>query len=68
MTTPTGDVNFTVYVNNTIGDEFIIYGSDNPLTNCQPVSTTSAVFNNFNYVFDVICNTDNITLRLFKSY
>ncbi len=47
-----------------IGDEFIVYQSDTPLTICNPISTTSASYNNLNYVFDVICNFDNITLKL----
>jgi len=47
-----------------IGDEFVIFQNSSDLTNCAPVSTTSAYFDNLLYVFDVICNSDNITLRL----
>lgn len=59
-----GNIEVLLSFSPNIGDEFIIYQSDTPLTNCQPVSTTSAVYNNFNYVFDVICNSDHITLKL----
>jgi len=47
-----------------IGDEFIVYQSDSSITSCSPISTITANYNNYDYVFDVICNTNNITLRL----
>ena len=47
-----------------IGDEFMVYQSDTELTSCNPITTISVEYNNVTYVFDVICNTDNITLRL----
>ncbi len=48
----------------TIGDEFIVYQSDMSLNNCNPTSTVTAEYNNLDYIFDVICNDDHITLKL----
>lgn len=47
-----------------IGDEFVVFSSDSEITNCAPESTTTASYNNLNYTFDVLCNSQNVTLRL----
>jgi hypothetical protein len=59
-----GDFEVTLNFAPTIGDEFEVFVSDSPLTNCQPVTTTSANYDGFTYVFDVICNTSSIILKL----
>ena len=65
-----GETNFegSIEVNLTyapsIGNEFMVLTSNTALNNCDPVSTTSANYDGFEYVFDVICNTDNITLKV----
>uniref|UniRef100_UPI0026141D33 T9SS type A sorting domain-containing protein n=1 Tax=uncultured Dokdonia sp. TaxID=575653 RepID=UPI0026141D33 len=47
-----------------IGDEFVVFSSDSEITDCAPESTTTASYNNLDYIFDVICNSQNITLRV----
>ena len=56
------DINLSYAPN--IDDEFRIFSSNTPINNCSPESSTSASYNNLEYVFDVICDTDNITLKL----
>ncbi|MFC4632615.1 T9SS type A sorting domain-containing protein [Dokdonia ponticola] len=47
-----------------LGDEFVVFTSDSNITNCTPESTTTAIYNNLNYVFDVLCHPQNVTLRV----
>ncbi|MEP0266079.1 T9SS type A sorting domain-containing protein [Dokdonia sp.] len=47
-----------------IGDEFVVFSSDSEITNCVPESTTTASYNNLNYTFDVLCNLQDITLKV----
>ncbi|MEX0996048.1 MAG: T9SS type A sorting domain-containing protein [Flavobacteriaceae bacterium] len=68
--TNTGETNFeggfivNLNFEANIGDEFMVYTSIEALSECNPVSTTSAIYNGFEYVFDVICNDTNIVLKL----
>ncbi|MGK0378370.1 MAG: hypothetical protein ACJA1Z_002184 [Patiriisocius sp.] len=46
-----------------IGDEFVVFTSDSEITNCSPETNTTASYNNSNHVFDILCNSQNVTLR-----
>lgn len=59
-----GDFEVHLNFSPTIGDEFEVFTSSEPITDCNAVSTTAATFNGFTYVFDVICNSTSIILRL----
>ncbi len=59
-----GDFEVALNYSPTLGDEFIVFQSDTPISSCNPVLTTTATYNNLNYVFDVICNTNTIVLKL----
>lgn len=56
------DVNLTFEPQ--VGDEFVVFSSTSEITNCAPESTTMASYNGLNYMFEVICNTHNIILKL----
>ena len=46
-----------------LNDEFVILTA-NSVTSCNLPATVSAHYDSHDYTFDVICNTDNITLKV----
>tara|TARA_R110000850_G_scaffold254614_1_gene380203 strand:+ start:89523 stop:91421 length:1899 start_codon:yes stop_codon:yes gene_type:complete len=59
-----GDFTINLNFEPEIGDEFMVFTSTETISDCNPVSTTSAIFNGYEYIFDVICNDSNIVLKL----
>jgi len=58
-----GDINVIMgYVAN-VNDEFVILASPN-ITSCNLPATVTGTFNNMQHTFDVICNPDNVTLKV----
>ncbi len=58
-----GDIPVALYFAPNIGDEFIVLTA-NDITSCNLPSTISASYDNYNYTFDVICNSNNVTLKV----
>jgi len=46
-----------------LNDEFVILTASN-IPVCNLPSTITAAYDGYNYIFDVICNADNITLKV----
>lgn len=58
-----GDIPVALYFAPNIGDEFIVLTANN-ITSCNLPATVTAHHNGHNYTFDVICNPDNVTLKI----
>lgn len=59
-----GDFEINLNFSPSIGNEFEVFISSEPITECTVVSTTATTFNGLTYVFDVICNSTSIVLKL----
>lgn len=59
-----GDFEVNLNFTPDIGDEFIVFQTGTEISNCSPELTTSTEYNNNTFIFDVICNPNNITLKL----
>jgi len=58
-----GSINVTMGFVANIDDEFVILTA-NDITTCNLPSTVTGSFNNMEHTFDVICNLNNITLKV----
>lgn len=58
-----GDIPILLDFEANIGDEFVIVTA-NSISNCNLPATVTARYDNRNYIFDVICNSDNVTLKV----
>ena len=62
-----GGIDVLVGFEPALDDEFIVLTTSGTVRTCElPSTVTSNIFANSRYVFDVLCNTDNVTLRVIE--
>ncbi|MEM7109358.1 MAG: gliding motility-associated C-terminal domain-containing protein, partial [Bacteroidota bacterium] len=61
----TGNLDISVGFNPQVGDEFTVVNAGGSIDNCLfPATVTSNITTNFRYIFEVVCGTTSLTLRL----
>ena len=58
-----GDINLALYFAPNLNDEFVVVTANN-ITSCNLPATTTQNHDGHIYTFDVICNPDNVTLKV----